>query len=150
MHRSVDVTIINPTMKELPDSINIYHLFLSLQKEEKDSPWCLQIKRFGSVASSLNLCLSLCLVPLWHTRSTSHTPLLTHAALLVCRSVLSMSQIHTCSKHTHDGFLPHKSTCERHMLHTRPESAMKFVSHTCSRSILTHRHKEITASFCYL
>ncbi len=68
-----------------------------------------------------------------------------------CRSALSMSQTHTSSKCTHDGFQPHKCTCEQCMLHTRPQSELTRVSHTCSRSLPSRRHKEIfTASILYL
>ncbi len=145
MHRSSDVTITrhNRQFKDLSST-----LLLTARRERltlmftDQKLWltCLLSISSLNLCLSLSLSLSLCLVPLRHTLSTSHTPLLTHAALLVCRSVPSMSQTHTCSKHRHDGFQPHKSTCERRKLHTRPQSVLKCVSHTCSRSLQTHTH----------
>lgn len=72
-----------------------------------------------------------------HPKYISHA-FLTHAALLVCRSVLSMSQTHTCSTDTCGMLLPCKHTREQHTIHTRPESAAKRACHTyLSPAVLT-------------
>lgn len=89
----------------------------------------------------LNLCHPLCLAPLWHTLSTSHKPPLTHAALLVCRSVQSMIPAHTCSRHRPGEFQQHKPTCKQHMLRTRPHQHWNACL-THAAATFTHRHTD--------
>lgn len=89
----------------------------------------------------LNLCYPLCLEPLWHTLSTSHKPPLTHAALLVCRSVQSMIPAHTCSRRRPGEFQQHKWTCKQRMLRTRTHQHWNACL-THAAAAFTHRHTD--------
>lgn len=61
-----------------------------------------------------------------------------------CRACLKYTRAANTTDFSHTNL--HMSTCC-----TRPQSALKCVQHTCSCSLLTHRHKEmLTTSLCYL
>lgn len=60
-----------------------------------------------------------------------------------CRSVLSMSQIHTCNKHRHNGFQLHECTCEQSMLHTPSISADMHFSHMLLQPAHTQTQRDV-------
>jgi len=123
-----------PTSKAIPHSLQMYPRHSASKQKRKHSPWCLQIKSFSSIASSLPLALpgtSTTHPEPHHTCLSTHTP---H-----CRSALSESQTHTCSKHRRDTFHTHareqhcasRTPCRRHW--------SVFLTHAAAAFTLTQR-----------